>query len=152
MTTYHRMLELLVEYRTKELRYEYVRGIYLPAGELPMSAFRGPEVGGDGCHMRMYELRAPEQQKKAYKGIPIKKSRRFYTGNDGKPYNVITYTLDVPVNLLDNLIDFAVPRLRTDQLEQYGYTAEAYLDDAEGSDKPGWAVRLVKVKQLSLVA
>lgn len=153
-TTYTRCLNLLAEYRTKGLRYEYVRGVYLPAGELPMSAFRGPDVGGDACHMRLWELSAPEEQRKGRKGIPIKKSRRYYTGHDGVQYNIITYTLDVPLELVDKLIDFEVPRLRTEELEQYGYTHESYQDDADGSDKPGWSVRLVKLKnrQLSMVA
>lgn len=153
-TTYTRILNLLAEYRTKGLRYEYVRGVYLPAGELPMSAFRGPEVGGDACHMRLWELSAPEEQRINRKGIPIKKSRRHYMGHDGARYHVITYTLDVPLELVDKIIDFAVPRLRIDLLEQYGLKHESYQDDADGADKPGWSVRLIKLNthQLSLVA
>lgn len=154
MTTYRRILDMLVTYRKQGLRYEYVRGVYLPIGELPLSAFQGPEIGGSAANVRLWELRAPEQQKRSFKGIPIKKSRRYYDGHDGARHNTITYTLDLPLDLIDDVLDLDIPCLRKDVLEMHGYTIEEFEDDADGEDKPGQAVRIVKGKsqQLSLVA
>lgn len=154
MTTYRRILDMLVLYRRQGLRYEYVQGVFLPIGELPLSAFQGPEIGGSAANVRLWELRAPEQHKRNFKGIPIKKSRRYYTGNDGNRYNTITYTLDLPLDLIDDALDLDIPCLRRDVLALHGYTTEDYEDDADGEDKPGKAVRIVRLKphQISLVA
>lgn len=144
MSTYSNMLDLLILYRSRGLRYEYVRGVHLPVGELPMSAFRGPEIGGDACHMRMWELRAPVGHRPSAKGIPIRKARRRYAGNDGQTHHVITYTLDIHPDLIEDLIDRSGPSLRKDIAEQLGFEVEDFLDDADGEDKPGKTVRLVK--------
>lgn len=140
--TYSKILFLLYEYAQGGLQYEYVPGVFLPPGELPMSAFRGPECGGDACNIRIWELRRPQEEKRNFKGIPVKKSRFHYTYK-GEPENIITYKLDIPADLLDKVLDLEGVRLFQDQLQQAGYKLQEYEDDADGQDKPGKTVKLV---------
>lgn len=141
-TTYSKMLWLLYDFLVEQKRLEYLPGVLLPPGELPMPAFRGPEVGGDACNIRMWELRSPEEVKRNFKGIPIKKSRFHYLYKD-EACHIITYRLDIPIEIVDRVLDLEQVRLHKLQLEQAGYKLEEYLDDAAGEDKPGRAVRLV---------
>jgi len=149
-TTYSKMLYLLYDYLVEQKQHEYLPGILLPPGELPMPAFRGPEVGGDACNIRMWELRSPEEQKRNFKGIPIKKSR-FHYDYKGEPCHIITYKLDIPLDIVDQVLDLEHVRIHKLQLEQSGYKLEEYMDDADGQDKPGRAVRLIHTTDLVLL-
>lgn len=145
-TTYSKILFLLYEYHMQQRRYEYLPGVLLPPGQLPMSAFRGPLVGGDACHMRLWELRAPEEAFKHAKGIPIKKNRVYFQHHDDTD-NIITYQLDIPRDLCEHVLDLEVVAINKPALAAYGLKCQDYLDDADGSDKPGRAVRLIPLTQ-----